>query len=99
MDASQRPVRTGLALAIIVGLAYATCALFFWLLPDAAVNIANAIFHGVDFRKIQTAGGAFDLSGFFTALVVLAACSSFSEWFLIGCGMRSAGALEALSLP
>ena len=70
---STTPVlRTATSLAITVAFAYATCALFFWLWPGAAMSLMNALFHGVDFGKLQTAA-AFDFRGFAAALVILTA--------------------------
>jgi hypothetical protein len=70
---STTPVlRTASSLAITVAFAYATCALFFWLWPAAAMSLMNALFHGVDFGKLQTAA-AFDFRGFVAALVSLTA--------------------------
>jgi hypothetical protein len=70
---STSPVlRTATSLAITVAFAYATCALFFWLWPGSAMSLMNALFHGVDFGKLQTAA-AFDFRGFGAALLVVTA--------------------------
>ena len=67
------PWRTGAALAVTVAVAYAICALIFVTFPDASVNFMNALFHGLDFRKLQPAPGGFSLAGFGVAGVVMAA--------------------------
>ena len=67
------PWRTGTALAVTVVLAYALCAAIFALLPDASVTFMNALFHGLDFRKLQPAAGGFSLAGFGAVAAVMAA--------------------------
>lgn len=65
------PIRTGFAFSITVGLAYAACSLLFWLWPEAAVTFTNALFHGLDFRKLQAGPALFDFAGFAYALVII----------------------------
>ena len=67
----RHPLRTGTALSITVGIAYAACALVFWLWPSAAAAFTNALFHGLDFSRLQTGPAAFDFGGFVSALLVL----------------------------
>jgi len=67
------PWPTGVALAVTVVTAYAICALIFVSFPDASANFMNALFHGLDFRKLQPAAGGFSLAGFGIAAAVLAA--------------------------
>jgi hypothetical protein len=67
------PWSTGVALAVTVVTAYAICALIFVSFPDASANFMNALFHGLDFRKLQPAAGGFSLAGFGIAAAVLAA--------------------------
>ncbi|MGE5794001.1 MAG: DUF5676 family membrane protein [Bacteroidota bacterium] len=67
------PWRTGAALAVTVVFAYALCATIFALLPDASVTFMNALFHGLDFRKLQAAAGGFSFAGFGVVAVVMAA--------------------------
>jgi hypothetical protein len=67
------PWATGVALAVTVVTAYAICALIFVSFPDASANFMNALFHGLDFRKLQPAAGAFSLAGFGVAAAVMAA--------------------------
>jgi len=64
-------LRTGLAFSITVGVAYAACALVFWLWPEASVIFTNALFHGLDFRKLQSGAKLFDFAGFVYALIGL----------------------------
>ena len=69
--ASGRAIPTGLALAVTVGIGYAACALAFRAAPEAAISFMNALFHGLDFRRLQTGPAPFDLGSFFVALLVL----------------------------
>lgn len=67
------PWRSGIALAVTAAIAYAICALIFATFPDASANFMNALFHGLDFRKLQPAPGGFSLAGFGGAIAVMAA--------------------------
>lgn len=71
--ASVNPIRIGIALAATVGVGYTTCAFVFWLWPDAAANFMNALFHGLDFRKLKIDPTIFNFGSFFYALAVMAA--------------------------
>jgi hypothetical protein len=55
---------TGTALAITVGIGYAACALAFRVWPDAALEMMNALFHGLDFGKLARGPAPFDFSTF-----------------------------------
>ena len=65
-------LRTGTAFCITVAVGYAACALVFWLWPEAAANFMNALFHGLDFRKLQVGAALFSFSSFLYALLILA---------------------------
>ena len=65
------PIRTGTALAVTVGIGYAACTLVFWLWPDTAAYFMNALFHGLDFRKLQSGPTPFNFGAFLYALVPL----------------------------
>jgi hypothetical protein len=67
------PIRIGVAFAVTVAIGYATCTLIFWLWPEAAVTFMNALFHGLDFRKLQAGGTLFSFQSFVYALIVMAA--------------------------
>lgn len=64
-------VRTGVAIALTVGMGYSGCALVFWLWPEAAVTFLNGLFHGLDFRKLQSGPAPFSFASFVYALVVM----------------------------
>jgi large-conductance mechanosensitive channel len=68
-----RAIPTGVALAIAVGIGYAACALAFRAAPDAAMTFMNALFHGLDFRRLQSGPAPFDFSSFSFALLVAVA--------------------------
>lgn len=91
MKTTNQALRTGTALAITVGVGYATCALFFWLGPEAAMNLMNALFHGLDFRKLQAGAAAFNFNAFIYVLVVIMGWA-FALGALFGCvqGWRGA---------
>lgn len=64
---------TGLALAVTVGIGYTACALAFRLWPEAAIGFMNALFHGLDFRRLQAGAAPFEFGGFLLALAVAVA--------------------------
>ncbi len=74
------PVRTGIALALTVGIAYATCALVFWIWPEASAQFMNGLFHGLDFRKLRDAAGRFGFESFGVSLAGIVVWA-----FLVGC--------------
>ena len=63
-------ISTGVALAITVGIGYTACALVFRAAPDASMTFMNALFHGLDFRKLQGGPALFDFGSFFFAFLV-----------------------------
>jgi hypothetical protein len=68
-----KPWPTGAALALTLVIGYAACAAIFVAFPDASAAFLNALFHGLDFRKLQPAAGGFSLAGFGWTAAVLAA--------------------------
>lgn len=75
----MNPWRTGAALAVTVAIGYAACTAIFVAFPDASATFLNALFHGLDFRKLQPPAGGFSLAGFGGAAAILAVWG-----FLIG---------------
>lgn len=58
--------------AFTTGAAFSS--LVFWAWPEAAANFMNGLFHGLDFRKLQSGGPSlFSFAEFLYALVVMAA--------------------------
>jgi len=66
------PLRTGIALAVTVGLFYALCTLLWVLAPGPFLGFMNSLFHGMDFSTMLRPQ-PFAWSGFLTALLVLSA--------------------------
>lgn len=52
----MKPLQTGLALSVTVAVFYSLCALVEVLWPAQFMGFMNALFHGMDFRMLQTAG-------------------------------------------
>lgn len=87
----SNPIRNGMAFGLTVAVAYALCTLVFWLWPDAAATFMNGLFHGLDFRKLQSGGAPFSFRGFVYAWVVLSAWA-FALGTLFGWIFRRSGA-------
>ena len=66
------PLRTGIALAITVGLFYALCTLIWALAPGPFLSFMNNLFHGMDFSSMVRSR-PFAWPGFVSALLVLSA--------------------------
>ena len=49
------PWRTGAALSLTIAVGYTACAIFFSVWPGAAMAFLNALFHGLDFSKLEPA--------------------------------------------
>ena len=70
------PIRTGIALAITVGLFYALCTLAWAKAPGPFLGFMNSLFHGMDFSALVTPPPV-AWPGFAVALLVL------SVWALL----------------
>jgi hypothetical protein len=79
------PLRTGIALAITVGVFYALCALGWALAPGLFLSFMNDLFHGMDFTSMVQPR-PFAWTGFLAALLVLSTWSLlagvFFAWLL-----------------
>ena len=71
------PFRTGLALAITVGLFYSMCTLAWVLAPDLFLGFLNSLFHGLDFTNMVRPG-PFAWQKFLVALSVLSTWALFA---------------------
>lgn len=71
------PVRTGGAFALTAALGYGACALVFWLFPHGAAAFMSALFHGLDFARLQSEPGGFSFRGFAGALAVVVVWAFF----------------------
>ena len=85
MTPTTRPIGTGIALAITVGVFYALCTLIWVLAPGLSVSFMNVLFHGMDFNSMVQPR-PFAWSGFLVALVVLSGwallAGTFFAWLL-----------------
>ena len=79
------PLRTGIALAITVGVFYALCALAWALAPGPFLGLMNKLFHGMDFSPLVQQR-PFGWAGFPVVLFVLGAwallAGAFFAWVL-----------------
>ena len=79
------PLRTGIALALTVGVFYALCALVWALAPGPFLGFMNNLFHGMDFSSMVQPR-PFAWTGFLGALLVLSAwallAGAFFGWLL-----------------
>ena len=66
----NHPIRVGTSLAVAVAVGYTACSAVFWLWPETAVTFMNALFHGLDFRKLQGAT-SFAFGSFIYAVSVM----------------------------
>ena len=78
-------LRSGLALAITVGLFYALCTLAWILAPGSFLGFMNNLFHGMDFSGMVRPR-PFAWPGFLVALLVLSTwallAGAFFAWLL-----------------
>mgnify|MGYP003385200057 CR=1 FL=1 len=79
------PLRTGIALAVTVGVFYALCALVWVLAPGPFLSFMNNLFHGMDFTSLVQPR-PFAWSGFLAALLVMSTwallAGTFFSWLL-----------------
>jgi hypothetical protein len=59
-------------LSLAVGIHYVLCTVFWLIRIETAMDFLNALFHGLDFRTLQT-GAAFSLPAYLHALVAFMA--------------------------
>jgi hypothetical protein len=67
------PWNLGAILALTVAIGYALCSLVFAAQPEAAASFMTALFHGLDFRKLQSGQELFSFREFGYAVAVLTA--------------------------
>lgn len=88
-------IRIGTAFAITVAFGYTLCAAVFWIWPQAAAGFMNALFHGLDFTKLQSGSTLFSFGSFFYALVVMAGWAfglgALFGWISARLALHSAG--------
>lgn len=66
------PLRTGAALALTASAGYVLCTLAFWLFPEVAANFMSGLFHGLEFRKLQSGAELFEFGRFAYVLLIIA---------------------------
>ena len=64
------PLRTGIAFAATIAVGYWVCAVLFALWPGPGIEFLNALFHGLDFHKLETAT-PWTMQAFLMPLVIL----------------------------
>jgi len=70
----MKPLKTGVTLSATVVFFYALCT-FIWLaFPEPFINFMNVLFHGLDFRRLQTSQPLTWRSVIYPAIV-------FAVWF------------------
>ena len=52
---TKSPWRAGVTLSVTVAITYTVCALAYALMPERGIDFLNALFHGLDFRKLGAA--------------------------------------------
>jgi hypothetical protein len=65
----NNPLKSGVAFAATMAIGYAACSVVFWLWPEAAASFMKALFHGLDFRQLQSGPTLFNFGSFAYALV------------------------------
>jgi hypothetical protein len=70
-EQEMKPLKTGLALSMTVGLFYSLCTMVEVLWPAQFMGFMNALFHGMDFRALQSTA-AHAWRDYFYALAVMA---------------------------
>ena len=58
--------RTGTTLAVVAGINYLVCTLIWMIWREPSLDFLNALFHGLDFRGLETPS-SFSLSSFICA--------------------------------
>jgi len=78
-----RPLALGLAFALTIAIMYTACALAWVIWQEPALDFLNALFHGLDFRRLQLPGGRFGFSTFVYPLLIMSAWG-FATGTLLG---------------
>lgn len=68
------PWKFGAVLSVTVSINYVLCTVFVFAFPQLSIDFLNALFHGMDFRKIYAAA-PFSPGSFAYTLLVLAVWS------------------------
>ena len=74
----EAPWRTGVTFAATLAISYTVCSLAYGLMPERGIDFLNALFHGLDFRRLVSPA-PFTFAMFVYPLLV------FVAWgFLVG---------------
>ena len=76
----MKPLQTGLAFGITVGVFYTLCALVWFIAPESFMAFMNNLFHGLDFTGLRQPQ-PFAWSGFLSSLLVLSLWAFFAGVF------------------
>lgn len=68
-----RPAALGLTLTLTIAAMYTLCFVAWTIWREPALDLLNALFHGLDFRRLVTTGGSTGFWTFFYQLIVLSA--------------------------
>ena len=50
---TRDPWRTGVTWAVTFAITYTVCAVVYALMPERGIDFLNALFHGLDFHKLE----------------------------------------------
>lgn len=67
------PFALGLAFAFTIAIMYTICAMAWMIWREPALDFLNALFHGLDFRKLQIPQSRFSFATFVYPLLVMSA--------------------------
>lgn len=51
---TRAPWETGVSLSLTMAISYTVCAILYGLWPQQGVDFLNALFHGLDFRRLAS---------------------------------------------
>ena len=83
-DRKLRPLILGATLAITIAIMYILCTVAWSIWHEAMLDFLNALFHGLDFRKIQIPESAYSIKLFLLPLAVLTVWGFVSGVLLAG---------------
>jgi hypothetical protein len=78
-----RPLALGWAFALTIAIMYTICAMAWVIWQEPALDLLNALFHGLDFRRLQLPGSRFSFVAFVYPLAVMSAWG-FTTGALLG---------------
>ena len=78
-----RPFALGLAFALTIAIMYTVCTVAWVIWQEPALDFLNALFHGLDFRRLQLPGTRISLGTFVYPILVMSAWG-FATGTLLG---------------